>query len=111
VVGLKTIALTDHDTVAGIERALGGGGTVQSRGYSGIEFTTENPRSEVISWVIYGPAQCRPGRGFGQDPAGTDRQDLRDRQKLKALGLEIEPEEFLLSPARVRRGGRMWRGR
>jgi len=45
--GLNTLALTDHDTVAGLDRAIAAGEQAGVEIIPGIEFTTENPRAEV----------------------------------------------------------------
>ena len=97
--GLKTIALTDHDTLAGIERALAAGEQAKVEVIPGIEFTTENPRSEVH---ILGYFMDRQSSELAEVLAKI-QQGRVDRiyqivKKLKGLGLEIEPEEvFALS--------------
>lgn len=93
-VGLKTIALTDHDTMAGIERALAAGERSKVEVIPGIEFTTENPRAEIHML------------GYFLDRHNSDllgvlakiQQGRIDRiyqivKKLKELGVEIEPDD------------------
>jgi predicted metal-dependent phosphoesterase TrpH len=98
-VGLKTIALTDHDTMAGIERAQAAGEQSGVEVIPGIEFTTENPRAEVH---ILGYFMDRHNTELAEVLAKI-QQGRIDRiyeivKKLKALGLEIEPDEvFALS--------------
>lgn len=46
-VGLTTISITDHDGISGIERAVNYGEKSGVNVVSGIEFTTENPKTEV----------------------------------------------------------------
>lgn len=45
--GLKTIALTDHDNVEGIDRAVAAGQGAGVEVIPGIEFTTESPAAEI----------------------------------------------------------------
>jgi 3',5'-nucleoside bisphosphate phosphatase len=93
-VGLKTIALTDHDTVAGIDRATAEGERAGVEVIPGIEFTTEKPRSEVH---ILGYFLDRHNTGL-LGVLAKIQQGRIDRiyeivKKLKALGVEIESDE------------------
>jgi 3',5'-nucleoside bisphosphate phosphatase len=96
---LKTIALTDHDTVGGIEVAL-----VSGKGYGvevipGIEFTTENPRSEVhILGYFLDRHNAELAEVLARIQQGRIDRIYQIVKKLKGLGLEIEPDEvFALS--------------
>ena len=93
-VGLKTIALTDHDTVAGIERALAAGEQSKVEVIPGIEFTTENPRSEVhILGYFMDRHSAELAEVLTKIQQGRIDRIYEIVKKLKALGLEIEPDD------------------
>ncbi|MBN3033356.1 MAG: PHP domain-containing protein [Candidatus Saganbacteria bacterium] len=96
VAGLKTIALTDHDTLAGLERAAAAGRAAGVEVIPGLELTTEQPRAEVhiLGYFIDGDNQ-----GLRETLARV-RQGRIERihkivGKLKKLKVEIEPEEVM----------------
>ena len=93
-VGLKTIALTDHDTMAGIPRALAAGEQAKVEIIPGIEFTTENPRAEVHILGYYLDRHS----GELAEVLAKIQQGRIDRiyqivKKLQGLGVAIEPDE------------------
>ena len=94
-VGLKTIALTDHDNVDGIERALAEGERLGVEVIPGIEFTTEDERAE-IHILGYFINYRNPELLSILEKIKTDRvkRIYRIVEKLKMLGVEIEPEEI-----------------
>lgn len=100
--GLTTIALTDHDTVGGIDPAWEAGSRLGLEVIPGIEFTTENPRAEIH---ILGYFLDR------QDPEllailANIQQGRIDRiykivEKLQGLGVTIDTEDvFAISGRR-----------
>ena len=99
VAGLKTIALTDHDTVAGIGAAEVAGLRSKVEVVPGIEFTTENPRSEVhILGYFVDRQNSELAEVLARIQQGRIDRIYQIVKKLKGLGLEIEPDEvFALS--------------
>ena len=97
--GLKTIALTDHDTLAGIEAAEREGLRSKVEVIPGIELTTEKPRAEIHILGYFMDRQS----GELAEVLAKIQQGRIDRiyqivKKLKGLGLAIEPDEvFALS--------------
>lgn len=92
--GLKTISLTDHDVVDGIDRAREEGKGKGVEVIPGIEFTTESPRTEIH--IL----------GYFIDYKNPDLLSILEKiqksrveriykivKKLKALKVEIEPED------------------
>jgi predicted metal-dependent phosphoesterase TrpH len=97
--GLKTIAVTDHDTVDGLERAIIQGEKSGVEVIPGIEFTTEVPRTEIHIlgyFVDYKNPQFL--EMLGKIQQGRVNRIYKMVEKLKGLGVEIEAEEvFKLS--------------
>jgi len=92
--GLKTIALTDHDNVEGIDRAGAEGLRKNLEVIPGIEFTTERPQTEIhiLGYFI----DCkRPELLLVLKKIQRDRVEriYKIIKKLKALKVEIKPEE------------------
>lgn len=92
--GLSTLALTDHDTVAGLDRAIAAGERHGIEIIPGIEFTTEIPRAEVH---ILGYFLDRFNSGLLAELSRI-RQGRIDRislivKKLRELGVAIEADE------------------
>lgn len=94
--GLSTLAITDHDTVAGLEDASLAAAEVQMRFIPGIEFNTSVARGELHLL------------GYGIDPRHSEllrelerlRSSRRRRaevivEKLNDLGLAVDIEELL----------------
>ncbi len=92
--GLKTISLTDHDVVDGIDRAREEGRKAKVEVIPGIEFTAEKPRAEIH--IL----------GYFIDYKNPDLLSVLEKiqesrvkriykivKKLKALKVEIEPED------------------
>jgi hypothetical protein len=96
---LKTISLTDHDTVEGNEVAQAAGKVAGVEVIPGIELTTESPRAEIhiLGYFI----DCKnPKLLTILEKIQEDRvkRIYKIVKKLKALKVEIEPEEvFALS--------------
>lgn len=94
--GLKTIALTDHDMVDGIEAAQRRGGQVGLEVLPGIEFTCEVPKAEIhilgyfIDWRS--PELTSVLKKIQEDRV---RRIYKIVEKLKTLGVQLEPEEVL----------------
>jgi predicted metal-dependent phosphoesterase TrpH len=94
-VGLKTIALTDHDNIDGIEVAM-----VSGKGYGvevipGIEFTTENPRAEVhILGYFFDHHDSELLAILGKIQEGRVDRIYKIVEKLKEQGVEIAADEI-----------------
>lgn len=94
--GLKTIALTDHDVVDGIEPAIKRGKEVGVEVIPGIEFTTEIPRTEVhiLGYFIdyKSPELLAILKKIQEDRV---KRIYKIVEKLKALGVKLDPKEVL----------------
>lgn len=96
--GLTAIALTDHDIVDGIGRAQtearAGDGKIEV--IPGIEFTTENKQCEAhILGYFIDPDNAELAAALAQIQAGRVKRIYKIAKKLRALKIEVEPEEIL----------------
>lgn len=94
--GLKTIALTDHDNIDGIDRAMDEGRRTNVEVIAGIEFTCEVPKAE-IHILGYFIDQRNPELTSVLNVIQEDRvrRIYKITEKLKSLGVELKPEEVL----------------
>jgi 3',5'-nucleoside bisphosphate phosphatase len=93
---LSAVAITDHDCVDGIDPALAEGKKLGVKVIPGIEFTTDLPDTEVhilgyyidhhAPWLLELLKKIRDAR--------VDRI-YKIVEKLKSMGLKIEPEDVL----------------
>jgi len=94
--GLKTIALTDHDIVDGIEPAQKKGKELNLEVIPGIEFTTEAPNCEVhiLGYFIdyHNPKLLTMLEKIQADRV---KRIYKIIEKLKELKVKIDPDEVL----------------
>jgi len=94
--GLTTIAVTDHDTVDGVARAIEEGAKVGVRVIPGIEFTTDVPEAEVhiLGYFIDHKAEwlLELLKKIREDRVARLYKML---DKLGKLGIKIDPQEIL----------------
>jgi len=93
---LTAIALTDHDTVDGIEAAVRRGAEKRLEVVPGIEFTTERPAAEIHILGYY--IEHRNPRLLGTlEKIQQDRvaRIYKIVGKLKELNVVLDPEEVL----------------
>ena len=92
--GLKTISLTDHDNVDGIERAQRRGAEVGVEVIPGIEFTCEIPRAEVhiLGYFIdfKDPELLQTLKKIQEDRV---KRIYKIVEKLRGLGVGLSPED------------------
>lgn len=94
--GLKTIALTDHDMVDGIEPAQKKGAELGVEVIPGIEFTTENQDCELhILGYFIDPKNPHLLSVLENIQADRVKRIYKIADKLKGLNVMIEPEEIL----------------
>lgn len=92
--GLTTIALTDHDNVDGILPAQERGKEVGVEVIPGIEFTTELPRAELhILGYFINSADGDFTAVLETVQADRVKRIYKIVDKLKQLGIQIEPED------------------
>jgi len=92
--GLKTIALTDHDNIDGIEQATEAGRGAGVEVIPGIEFTTESPRAEVhMLGYFIDPNSQRLVEMLSKIQGGRVRRISKIVQKLNKLGIELEADD------------------
>ncbi|OGB89394.1 hypothetical protein A2625_07885 [candidate division WOR-1 bacterium RIFCSPHIGHO2_01_FULL_53_15] len=93
--GIKTIALTDHDNIDGIEVAMVSGQGHGVEVIPGIEFTTENPRAEVhILGYFFDHHDAELSDILGKIQQGRVERIYKIVEKLKGQGVEIEADEI-----------------
>jgi len=91
---LKTIALTDHDLVDGIDRARGRGSEVGVEVIPAIEFTTDSPRAQVHILGYFIDYQDRELTAVLEEVQADRVNRIRKIvKKLQALGVKIGPED------------------
>lgn len=94
--GLTIIAITDHDTVDGIPRAMAEGGRIGIKVIPGIEFTTDLPETEVHILGYYIDYKA----DWLLELLKRIRNDRINRiykivEKLKKLGINVDVNEIL----------------
>ena len=92
--GLKTIAITDHDVVAGIDPAAAKGKEAGVEVIPGIEFTTEayNTEIHILGYFI---DHRHPGllQALTRIQKGREKRIYKICDKLKGLGIDLSPEK------------------
>lgn len=92
--GLTTISLTDHDNVDGIDRAMEKGRGMGVEVIPGIEFTTENPRTEIhILGYFIDNKNPELLSVLGKVQEDRVKRIYKIVKKLNALKVDIEPED------------------
>ena len=94
-VGLAAIALTDHDTLSGVEAATAAARTLGVRVVAGCEFSVRATWGELHLLAYF----LSPGNpaldGFLADArAARERRGAKMVEKLKRLGVEIDLEDL-----------------
>jgi predicted metal-dependent phosphoesterase TrpH len=92
--GLGAIALTDHDTLSGIEEARTAAEAAEIRLIPGVELSVDHAGLKMHLLVYF----LEPGGGPLQDRlaglrAGRDQRNLEMLNKLRALGYEVDEVE------------------
>jgi 3',5'-nucleoside bisphosphate phosphatase len=94
--GLRAIALTDHDTLAGIPEALAAGERLGIRVVSGCEFSAAAPWGEMHVLGYFLPYPSLALEGFLERcRADRVRRAQEMVQQLRRLGMEISFESVL----------------
>jgi hypothetical protein len=95
-IGLTAVALTDHDTLEGIEEATAAARLTSVRLIPGVELSLEWSQGGMHLIVLF----LGPGRGPLRDrlaelQAGRDERNQKMVELLNSLGLSIEYQEVL----------------
>jgi len=94
-VGLTAIALTDHDTLAGIALAQTTGSTIGVRVVPGCEFSVRAPWGEMHLLAYFLPVGDQTLEEFlAEARAARQRRGARMVEKLQQLGVEIDLEDL-----------------
>jgi len=98
--GLSAIALTDHDTLSGIEEARAAAGSAGPRLVAGVELSVdhENVKIHLLAYFL------EPGTGPLQDRlaelrAGRRRRNVEILARLRELGYDIEEHDVAAQTA------------
>lgn len=96
-VGLKTVAITDHDTLAGNARAISQGRVMGIEVIPGLEFTTEVPAETEIHILGYwlDGQEAELNEAIERIQQGRTDRLFKICEKLAALGLPLAPERVL----------------
>jgi len=87
--GLASIAITDHDTMAGVSKAMGRGIEI----IPGIELTTETPRTEIhILGFFVDENNAALRAEIDKIKKGREERIFQMCEKLAAEGAKIDPE-------------------
>lgn len=91
--GMSTVAVTDHDTVTGVEEAVAVGSALGMCVIPGLELSTGD--HEEIHLLVYGVSSHDPALNHMLKQSMQDRYDrmLEMLKKLEAMDMMITPEE------------------
>jgi len=93
--GLKTIAITDHDVVAGIDRAQKKGKEVGLEVIPGIELTAEALDTEIhILGYFIDHRNYNLVETIGKIQKGREERIFKICEKLNGLGVNLNPEKI-----------------
>lgn len=105
-VGLKTIAITDHDVIDGVGGAVAVGGKLGVEVIAGIEFTTEIPKTEIhILGYFIDLKNVILLETLEKIQEGRRKRIYKMVDKLKGLKVEI-PEEKISEIVKLKSPGR-----
>ena len=94
-VGLAAIALTDHDTLSGVEAATAAGRTLDVRVVAGCEFSVRATWGELHLLAYFLPPGNPALDGFLADArAARERRGAKMVEKLQRMGVEIDLEDL-----------------
>lgn len=94
-VGLSALALTDHDTLAGIDAATAAGRPLGVRVVSGCEFSVRAPWGELHLLAYFLPTDDAALNAFlAQARAAREQRGALMVEKLQRLGVEIDLEDL-----------------
>ncbi|MBX7244048.1 MAG: PHP domain-containing protein [Candidatus Sumerlaeaceae bacterium] len=92
---LEAIAVTDHDTLAGIEEARTAGAELGIRVLSGVEISVEyNSRTVHMLGYCFDRGAARLKKGLDEILGGRHERNLKIVSKLNALGVKVTYEEI-----------------
>jgi len=93
--GLAALALTDHDTVAGVDEALAAGGKEGLEVVPGVELSAAHdlPGDVHLLGLLIDHRHPALAEVMARIVAGREERNLTILEKLKELGLEITPQE------------------
>jgi 3',5'-nucleoside bisphosphate phosphatase len=98
--GLRAVALTDHDTLAGVPDAMAAGERLGIRVVGGCEFSAAAPWGEMHVLGYFLPASSPALEGFLQRcRADRVRRAQEMVQQLQRLGIDISFDSVLLESA------------
>ncbi|UCE81666.1 MAG: PHP domain-containing protein, partial [Deltaproteobacteria bacterium] len=94
--GLRAIALTDHDTVAGLEEALAAGKELEVEVVPGVEISAQYPPGtmHILGYYVQ-PSHPELLRDLEKLQKARAARNPKIIERLQALGLEISWTEVL----------------
>jgi predicted metal-dependent phosphoesterase TrpH len=96
VAGVEVLALTDHDTVEGVDEALGAGARAGVRMVPAVELSAVDGAHEELHVVAYGLDHRAPGlvAALVDLRADRERRVLAMADRLEELGLRLARDEL-----------------
>lgn len=92
--GLAAVALTDHDTVAGVPAAVAAGERLGIRVIAGCEFSVQAPWGEMHLLGYFLPLQSAELEAFLAEARADRERRVRGMvHRLRSLGLEVTEED------------------
>lgn len=99
-VGLSAFALTDHDTLAGVETATAAGQPLGVRVVSGCEFSVRAPWGELHLLAYFLPTTDPALNAFlAEARLAREKRGAQMVEKLQRLGVEIDLEDLAFQAA------------
>jgi len=93
--GLKAVAVTDHDTIAGLPEALAAGRALNYEAVPGIEISAEfRPGSMHILGYFIDPADLNLNQRLGELQQARRTRNIEMLGRLKTLGLKADMEDI-----------------
>lgn len=92
--GLSCIAITDHDTVSGLEPALQSAQLSSVDFIPGLEISVNNPRAHILGYGI-DPSNMALRRALERVTESRSERNLRIVSKLQELGYSISVDEVI----------------
>ena len=97
-IGLKAVAVTDHDTIDGLDEALAAGAELGVEVVPGVEINLEHDRLTVdlLGYFPGGPPGDDVPRTLAELRGYRDERNARILGRLRELGYPIEPDELAM---------------
>jgi predicted metal-dependent phosphoesterase TrpH len=95
-IGLRAVAVTDHDSIDGLDEALAAGAELSVRVVPGVEINLEHDRLTVdlLGYFPAGPPGAEVRSTLAELRGYRNERNTRILERLRALGYPIESDEL-----------------